>query len=145
MQTKRQFTVTALKLAAGLLLALGTANYTQAADSTAAGTWAWSTPGRNGGEPRKTTLVLKVEGEKLTGKIASSGAQGGQPVETEISEGKIKGSDVSFQVVREFNGNKVTMKYSGKLEGDSIKGKIESERNGQPQSRDWEAKREAKK
>jgi hypothetical protein len=144
MQTKRQFAVTALKLAAGLLLALGTANYAQAADK-AVGTWTWSTPGRNGGEPRKTTLVLKVEGEKLTGKISAPGRQGGQPQETEISEGKVKGNEVSCQVVREFNGNKMTMKYSGKVEGDTIKGKIESERNGQPQSRDWEAKREEKK
>ena len=145
MQTKRQFAVTALKLTAGLLLLLGTANYTQAAEGTAAGDWTWSTPGRNGGEPRKTTLVLKVEGEKLTGKITSPGRQGGEPQATEISEGKVKGSEVSFQVVREFNGNKFTMKYSGKLEGDTIKGKIESERDGQTQSREWEAKREAKK
>ena len=145
MQTKRQFAVTALKLTAGLLLLLGTANYTQAADGTAAGDWTWSTPGRNGGEPRKTTLVLKVEGEKLTGKITSPGRQGGEPQATEISEGKVKGSEVSFQVVREYNGNKFTMKYSGKLEGDTLKGKIESERDGQTQSRDWEAKREAKK
>jgi hypothetical protein len=28
---------------------------------------------------------------------------------------------------------------------DAIKGKIESERNGQPQSRDWEAKRVTEK
>ena len=144
MQTKRQFAVTALKLAVGLLLALGTASYAQAAEGKVAGTWTWSTPGRNGGEPRKTTLALKVEGEKITGKISSPGRQGGQPQETEISEGKLKGNEVSFQVVREFNGNKITMKYSGKVEGDTIKGKIESERDGQAQSRDWEAKKEAK-
>jgi hypothetical protein len=29
----------------------------------------------------------------------------------------------------------------GKLSGDTIKGKSESERDGQVQSRDWEAKR----
>jgi len=28
-------------------------------------------------------------------------------------------------VTREFNGNKVTSKYTGKLSGDSIKGKME--------------------
>jgi hypothetical protein len=32
-------------------------------------------------------------------------------------------------------------KYNGKVSADAIKGKIESERNGQPQTRDWEAKR----
>ena len=31
--------------------------------------------------------------------------------------------------------------YSGKVSGDTIKGKAESERDGKTQSRDWEAKR----
>ena len=48
-------------------------------------------------------------------------------------------------MTREFNGNKFTAKYNGKISGDSIKGKIETERNGQSNSRDWEAKREAEK
>ena len=39
----------------------------------------------------------------------------------------------------------MTSTYKGKLSGDSIKGKIESTRDGQPQSRDWDAKREAAK
>jgi hypothetical protein len=34
-------------------------------------------------------------------------------------------------------------KYTGKISGDTIKGKSESERDGQPTSRDWVAKREA--
>ena len=62
--------------------------------------------------------------------------------DTDIGDGKIKGDEISFTVTREFNGNKMVAKYSGKLSGDSIKGKIETERNGQNQSRDWEAKRE---
>jgi hypothetical protein len=45
-------------------------------------------------------------------------------------------------VTREFNGNKVVMKYSGKVSGDTIKGKSESQRDGQPQTRDWVAKRD---
>lgn len=39
----------------------------------------------------------------------------------------------------------MTIKYSGKVSVDTIKGKAESERDGQPQSRDWEAKREVAK
>jgi len=31
--------------------------------------------------------------------------------------------------------------YTGKVTAESIKGKIEFERNGEKQSRDWEAKR----
>ena len=91
------------------------------------------------------TLKLKVEGDKVTGKVTSPGRQGGDPVETEIKDGKIKGDEVSFTVTREFNGNTMTQKYNGKVTADAITGKIESERNGQPQSRDWEAKRDTEK
>jgi hypothetical protein len=35
--------------------------------------------------------------------------------------------------------------YTGKLEGDTITGKISFDRNGETQSRDWSAKREVAK
>lgn len=130
------------QVACSALLLLGSHSLLQAAD--ASGTWTWSMPGRDGGEARKTTLKLKVDGEKLTGTISSPGRQGGQARETEISDGKIKGDELSFAVVREFNGNKMTIKYSGKVSGDAIKGKIETEREGNTRSRDWEAKRDGK-
>jgi hypothetical protein len=44
-------------------------------------------------------------------------------------------------VTREFNGNKMVQNYTGKVSADTIKGKIEFERNGEKQSRDWEANR----
>ena len=53
----------------------------------------------------------------------------------------LKGDEISFSVTREVNNNKFTSKYNGKISGDSIKGKIGTERNGQALSRDWEAKR----
>jgi hypothetical protein len=115
-----------------------------AQSAKADGTWTWTMQGRQGGADRKMTLKLKTEGEKLTGKI-SAPARDGQARETEITEGKIKGNEVSFAVVREFNGNKFTQKYNGKVTADTIKGKIEFERNGETQSRDWEAKRETEK
>ena len=118
----------------------------QAADKKAdpTGTWTWSTPGRNGGDPRTSTLKLKADGDKLTGKVSSPGRDG-QARETEIEDGKIKGDEVSFKVVREFNGNKFTTKYNGKVGEDAIKGKVEIDRGqGDPVSRDWEAKREKK-
>lgn len=79
---------------------------------------------------------MKVEDGKLSGTV--SGRNG----ETAIEDAKLAGDEVSFSVTREFNGNKMVIKYSGKVSGDTIKGKSESQRDGQPQSRDWEAKRE---
>jgi len=129
-----------LKVGVCSAVMLGVLPQLQAADPS--GTWGWTTPGRQGGEPRKSTLTLKAAGEKLTGKLKTPGRQGGDPRETEITDGKVKGDEISFTIKREFNGNTFVMKYSGKLAGDTIKGKIEFERNGEAQSRDWEAKRE---
>ena len=105
-----------------------------------AGTWTWSTPGRNGGPARTNALTLKVEGPKLTGKLGSPGRDG-KVNETDVTNGKADGDKVSFTVVREFNGNSITSDYSGKVEGDKLTGKIETTRDGQKQARDWEAKR----
>ncbi len=113
-----------------------------AAEAKADGVWTWTTPARGGGQERKMTLKLKTEGDKLTGKLSSPGRDG-QARETEIQDGKIKGDEISFTVVREMNNNKVTSKYSGKVSAETIKGKIEFTRDGNTQSRDWEAKREA--
>jgi hypothetical protein len=137
-----------IKITACAIVALGMVAATQAADGDKKkvdGTWSWSTPGRDGGEPRKTTLTLKAEGEKLTGKVSAPGRQGAEPRVAEISEGKIKGDEISFNVVREFQGNKMTQKFTGKLAGDTITGKMAFERGGEERSRDWEAKREADK
>ena len=98
------------------------------------GTWKWSV--KMGQQTRDMTLKLKLENDKLTGTMVGRNNQ-----ETAIEEAKYKDGEVSFNVVRERNGQKSTTKYNGKVSGDTIKGKIESERNGQKQSRDWDAKR----
>ena len=141
MQHRQRPLTSLLKAVACTLLTL--AAVAQAADPT--GTWTWTTPGRNGGPDRKSTLKLKTEGDKLTGKVSNPGRNGGEARETEITDGKVKGDEVSFTLTREFNGNKFTQKFNGKLADDTIKGKMEFERNGETQSRDWEAKRETDK
>jgi hypothetical protein len=130
-----------------VIFALGFVSTLQAQDKKAdpTGTWTWMRQGRGGGGEVKMTLKLKTEGDKLTGKLTSPGRQGGDPVEVEIKDGKIKGDEVSFSVTREVNGNTFTSKYNGKVTGDTIKGKTEFERNGETQSRDWEAKRDTAK
>ena len=143
-RTQHSFTPL-VKLVACAVLALGAAVQSQAADSKAdpTGTWTWTTPGRNGGPDRKSTLKLKLDGDKVTGTVTSPGRQGGQAQDTAIEDGKLKGEELSFSVTREVNGNKFTAKYSGKLAGDTIKGKSESQRDNQPVTRDWVARKEA--
>jgi hypothetical protein len=100
------------------------------------GTWKWTMAfGQNRGN-REVTLKLKLDAGKLTGALL-----GRDNKENPIQDGTYKDGDLAFKVVRERNGNKMTQKFTGKLSGDTIKGKIEFDRNGQTQSRDWEAKR----
>ena len=142
------FPITAwLRLAACALFSLALAVPAQAEDAkpNPTGTWTWTVAGRQGGPDRKMTLKLKLDGDKLTGTLTSPGRQGGPATDTAIEEAKFKAEEVSFNIVREFNGNKFVQKYAGKLSGDVIKGKVEFDRNGEAQSRDWEAKREVEK
>ena len=133
MQTRR--TVLCL-LAAVVVAAVAPAVFAADDKASPAGTWKWSFA--RGQQTTEVTLKLKLEGDKLTGTI-TMGTR-----DTEITDGKFADGKVSFSVVRETNNGKFTTKYEGKLDGDTIKGKIESERNGQTNSRDWEAKREKK-
>ncbi len=97
------------------------------------GTWKWTVS--MGGQDREVTLKLKLEGDKLTGAQVGRDGQ-----ETAIQDAKYKNGEISFTVVRERNGVKITTKYTGKQTGETIKGKIESDRDGQTQTSDWAAK-----
>jgi hypothetical protein len=99
------------------------------------GTWKWTVTFNN--NTREQTLKLKADGDKLSGAMLGRDNQ-----EIAIDNGTFKDDKVSFSITREFNGNKFTQKYSGAVKGDTITGKVEFERDGQTQSRDWEAKRQ---
>jgi len=82
--------------------------------SDVTGKWVAQVPGRDG-QTRETIFNLKAEGDKLTGTV--SGRQG----DTQISEGKISGDDISFKVVANIQGNEIKFLYKGKIAGDEIK------------------------
>ena len=99
-------------------------------DAKPEGTWKWTFE-RNG-EKIETTLKLKVEADKLTGTITGRDGK-----ESAIEEGSFKDGEVKFQVSRERDGNRITIKYTGKVSGDTIEGKSEAGER----SRDWKAER----
>ena len=111
------------------------------------GTWKFPGFGRGGGggggTPPESTLTLAHKEGKLTGTLTmpGRGGQAGEP--TEIKDASFKDDVVAFTVERTSqDGQKRVTKYSGKLEGDTITGKLEGTgRDGQPMSRDWVAKR----
>jgi hypothetical protein len=92
-----------------------------AADVT--GKWTWEQQGQNGATT--STLTLKADGGKLTGTL--DGGRGG-PVE--ISDGKVDGNSISFNVKRNMRGTDVVTPYKGIINdsGDSMK--IEFSRMG---------------
>jgi hypothetical protein len=98
------------------------------------GTWKWTV--EVGGQTREQTLKLKLDGDKLTGHMV-----GRNNTEIPIEDGTFKDGEVSFKVTRERQGQKFTTKYKAKVSGDTLKGKSEFEREGEKQSRDFEAKR----
>jgi hypothetical protein len=114
---------------------LGTAQGQDAANPT--GTWKWMQHGRGGAQGREIVLKLKLEGDKVTGTMT-----GRENEEVAIKEGTFKDGTVTFKVTRTFNDNEFTQTYTGKLEGDTLKGKISFEIQGETRERDWEAKRD---
>ena len=115
---------------------MGLAGLAQAADKPdPTGTWKWTVTFND--QTRDITLKLKLDGDKLTGAILGRDNQ-----ETKIDDATFKDGEIAFSVTRERNGQKNTTKYTGKLDGDTIKGKSEMTRDGNTTDRDWNAKRE---
>jgi len=100
------------------------------------GNWKWTTQGRNG--PMEVTAKLQLKDGTLTGTV--SGRMGDAP----IGDAVFKDGHVAFTVTREFNGNKIVVKYDGKFAGDTITGTIERPgRDGDaPLTLEWKATRQ---
>lgn len=124
-------------MAATVVVALSVLTGSVPADEKKAeptGTWKWEVEAKD--QKREQTLKLKLEGDKLTGLLVAPDGK-----ETAIEDAAFKDGEISFKVTRDRNGQKVTVRYTAKLNGDTLKGKIETDRDGQTRSRDWEAKR----
>jgi hypothetical protein len=118
---------------AGLVALVALAGVARAAENPN-GTWKWNVTFND--QTREQTLKLKLEGDKLTGAMVGRNNQ-----ETPIENATYKDGEISFTSTRMRGDQKFVTKYNGKISGDTIKGKQESERDGQKRSVDWEAKR----
>lgn len=102
------------------------------------GTWKFKTEIR--GTTTESTLILKWADHQLTGSIDNRAGK------VDITEPGFADDRVTFTVVRELGKSArkktFTVHYSGKLEGDAIKGTIETTgRDQKPISVKWEAQR----
>jgi hypothetical protein len=114
------------------ILALLTVFALAALAADVSGVWKASMETPNG--TMESSFTLKVDGAKLTGTM-SMGQFGDSP----ISEGKIDGDNISFAVVRQFDGNEFRINYKGKVSGDEMK--LNAEMPGMDQGFQLTAKR----
>lgn len=105
------------------------------------GTWTYTAAMRPGGNARTSTITLQYKDGALSGSV--SGRNGDTPIANATFD-KDSGA-IAFSVTRTFNDNSFTMKYSGKLDGDTITGTIERPNpdGGDPVKIDWKATRGA--
>ena len=89
---------------------------TAGAQSTnVSGNWKLTFETQNGAA--NPSLVLKQEGEKLTGTY--KGRFGESPL-----EGAVKGKEIKFTVKVNAQGQEIKLEYAGTVEGDTMKGKV---------------------
>src|SRR5215472_14835849 len=103
------------RMAAVVVCVLAVAGLTRAEDKpNPTGTWKYTVDVN--GQTFDVIIKLKQEGDKLTGTVKIG------DMDVKIEDGKYKDGEVSFVAKPEFNGNKVTINYSGTVKGDTFKG-----------------------
>jgi hypothetical protein len=114
MKRLRKHIITAITITtAAFLLA---ATLTVGAQSTnVSGNWKLTFETPNGAA--NPSLVLKQEGEKLTGTY--KGRFGEFPL-----EGAVKGKEIKFTVKVNAQGQEFLLEYAGTVDGDAMKGKV---------------------
>ncbi len=80
----------------------------------------WTTVISTGIGEMNYTFDFKVEGEKLTGKAVMS--MGNQSNESALTEGSVKGDEISFVETLKVQGQELRCEYRGKIAGDEIRG-----------------------
>ena len=104
-----------------------------AAEATPAGSWKWTANGPQG--PIEVAGNFEFKAGQLTGTVAGPGGNAAA-----ISAGSCKEGVVAFTVVREMHGMQFEVHYSGRLEGDTITGKIDRPvPGGEREQVEWKA------
>ena len=80
----------------------------------------WTTVITTGIGEMNYTFDFKVEGEKLTGKAVMS--MGSNSSESALTEGSVKGNEISFVETLKVQGQELRCDYRGKISGDEIHG-----------------------
>lgn len=95
-----------------------TASGSSSSSPMAAGNWVLTVTTPNGDV--QVNLSLKQDGENVTGTVSSQFGQ------SDITNGKFSGGKFTFPVTISANGDSVALTFNGVIEGDTMKGSIES-------------------
>ncbi|MBE3095538.1 MAG: class I SAM-dependent methyltransferase [Planctomycetes bacterium] len=99
-----------------------------------AGTWQWTLPGAKG--EQACQLRLRQCFQAVSGTVTVDGQQ--QP----IADATLVGDRLTFGLVREAQGEKAGMSFSGRIIGDTLSGSVESQGGPAASKRDWTARRD---
>lgn len=118
-----------------LLLLLICAGLCVSQAQTVAGKWGYTMDTPNGAVP--ITLDLKVDGNKVTGTVASG--ERSFPIEN----GEVDGGTVKLTFKRDRpQGGTMAYQITGKVEGNVMKGTTVADMDGEKVTQHWEAKRQ---
>jgi hypothetical protein len=105
------------------------------AQESISGTWTYRMDTPNGEVTAE--LILKVEGEKLTGKFTFEGNR-----VLNIENGTAKNNELKFTVKRDReSGGTMVYEMTGKVEGNKITGRATTTMDGSPAEMGWSASR----
>lgn len=102
------------------------------------GTWLWET--RLGPNASMNRLRLSLEDGQPVGTYETS-REGVEPETAPILGAELEGNKLTFDLDREFNGQTLSITYTGIVQGDQITGWTLMDFNGSPRDREWRAER----
>jgi SAM-dependent methyltransferase len=97
------------------------------------GVWRWSMPVGSGGQSGRVNLNQHFQ------EVSGTAAIGGSRIP--ITNAKLTGNLLSFSVPTQARGKEVTMRFSGRVTGNALKGVLQVEGGPSAGKRDWVAKR----
>ncbi len=98
-----------------------------------AGQWQWSFNGTDGEKQHQLRLEQKYQ--VIDGAVSSSDK------EVRLQNPKLEGDQLSFHVVSESQGSSVTMRFKGRVAGETITGTVEIQGGPLKDTRAWKANR----
>ncbi|GBC85940.1 Ribosomal protein L11 methyltransferase [bacterium HR11] len=98
------------------------------------GTWRWAL--RTAAGEQTFTAVLHQQFQRVGGEVLQSGGS-----RATLTEGRVRGDQVSFQAVLDLGGARVPVRFEGRVAGDAIQGQAHVLEGSMAGVQDWTARR----